>query len=79
MKKKIIIITIGIIIALALLILLKITLTPKPLQENYYTPEPEPWIEENILTEEEDFIISVKRATRDKSELNENTKIIMIK
>ena len=41
---------------------------PREKQDNYYTPEPEPWIEENFLTSEDDVVISIKRATADKSE-----------
>lgn len=69
MNNKNILIIFGIILLVLLGTILIISLTgKKEIGYDYFTIEPEPWIEEKILTDDDtDVKINVKRASRDKS------------
>ena len=71
-KKNIITIGIFILVAIALIIFLVYLFIPKPeMGHEYFTLEPETWIEDNKATEEPDDIeINLLRATRGKALLD---------
>jgi hypothetical protein len=64
---------IGIILVSLSVIIFLVLSMPKPEKNNYFTADPEPWIEENLITETaKDIAINVKKATRDESEIIKN-------
>lgn len=71
-KKKIVIFGIFILIAIALIIFLTAIFMPKPeIGHEYYTLEPETWIEDNSATKEEDDVeINIFKATRGKASVD---------
>jgi len=72
MDKKKIIIGMTAISMVVLLVWFYLAKAPREIRNNYYTPEPEPWITQDFLTPEDDYYISVKRATREKSNYLDN-------
>jgi len=77
MEKKKIIIASSIILVLAIVLIIKINMPVEyPDKPMYFTPEPETWIEEQILTEENnDAKINVMKATKGDSVFEGNRQI----
>lgn len=63
------IIAVSVLVLVSLVSILIFVNLPKQKQSNYFTAEPEPWIEKSIVGGPEDYVISVRRATADASEL----------